>query len=139
MPKQIITDVFEQLGSTVKQAGKQIVKLPGEVAETAVEQTGVKPDFKNEYNQPETALEKAQKEQKRRRVITALESELQDIRRQRTQELPKQITGKPGFSEEGAIKQLEYQGEAKKKLPPVVIAAKQKAGTGERRVRGVSG
>lgn len=42
MSKQIIGDVFGELLQTSKKAGKQLVKLPGEMVEDAVRQSGIK-------------------------------------------------------------------------------------------------
>ena len=141
MPKQIIGETFEQLGQTVKQTGKQIVGEPGKVAETAARQAGIKPEPGIEQPQGRglTPAQISQKREKERQKLSYLQAELKALQQKQTQELPKQIAGKPGFSKEQAIKQIKLEEEGKKKLPPVVEMAKKKGGTGERKIMGVSG
>ncbi len=141
MPKQIIGETFEQLGQTVKQTGKQIVGEPGKVAETAARQAGIKPEPGIEQPQGKglTPAQMAQKREKEKQRLSSLQTELKALQQKQTQELPRQISGKPGFSEEKAIKQIQIEKEEKKKLPPMVELAKKKGGTGERKIMGVSG
>ena len=140
MPKQIIGETFEQLGQTAKQAGKQVVKLPGEMAEEAAKQAGIKPepDIEQPVQGP-TPAQLAQKRGKEKQRLVSLQTELKVIQQKKAQELPSQISGKPGFSEEKAIKQIEIEKEEKKKLPPVVELAKKKGGTVERKIMGAGG
>lgn len=133
MPKQIVKQTFEQ-----------IIQEPGKMAETAAQQTGLKTDSGSEQPQqskPFDPVQVAKREAQRRMMLAAHTAELADIKRQQTQELPKQISGKPGFSEEKAIKQLKEQQKQNPPaggLPPVIAAAKKKGGTGERRLMGGS-
>lgn len=138
MPKQIVADVLETLGQTVKQTAGQIIQEPGKILETAGKQATATTDPGVE--QPQGQANQAQqvkKQQQAKRMLMAFEAELADIRKQQAQELPKQVTGKPGFSEENVVKQLTTKEQGK--LPPLPVRiAKQKGGTGERK-RGVSG
>lgn len=139
MVKQVIGETFEKLGQTIGQTAQQVVQEPGKMAETAAQQVGVKPGSKTSQpgETPMQLAQKAQGEQKRQRTITALQAEIRDIQLQKTQELPKQITGKPGFSEKRVIRQLKVSKE--KNLPPAVAQAKRKGGTMERKLMGGSG
>lgn len=142
MPKQIIGETFEQLGKTAGQTVKQVVQEPGKVAETAAKQVGIKPEpgVEQPQGQRPTSAQLAQKREKVKQRLTYLQAELQALQQKQAQELPKQVAGKPGFSEEKAIKQIEIEKEEKKKLPAVVELAKKKAGTAERKgIMGVSG
>lgn len=134
MPKQIITDTFETLGQAARQSGKQVVGIPFKIAETAASQIGVKPQEPSP-DQPLTSVsgqaQQAQKKAFETQKLTYLSQELQKIKQRQAQE--------PGFSppnEENVIKQLE---EEKKKEPLPIVQAKRGGGTGERRIKGVSG
>lgn len=138
MVKKVVTDAFEQLGQTAGQAAQQVVQEPGKMAETAAQQTGLsEPSSEQPQGQTSDPARMAQKKAQSKRLITAFEAELRDIRSRQVQELPKQVSGKPGFSEEKAIKQLKVKQKEEKELP-VVAAAKKKGGTGERRSMGGS-
>ena len=139
MVKQIIGETFEKLGQTIGQTAQQIVQEPGKMAETAAKQVGIQSETGVEQPQGQALnpAQQAQKETKRRRQLAAFQAELGDIQRQQVQELPRQITGKPGFSEERMIRQLKMKEE--ENLPPAVAMAKRKGGTGERRIPGGSG
>jgi hypothetical protein len=134
MPKTIIGETFEQLGKTAGQVVKQVVKEPGRMAEKAVRQIGLKPYPPKEKPQEALSTKVSQeKERERRRKLALLQAEIKALQ-QRKQELPKQITGKPGFSEEEAIKQLKEKKE--KPMEPLPIRrAKRKTEV----FRGVSG
>ena len=140
MPKQIIGETFEQLGQTVKQTVKQVVGEPGKVAETAARQAGIKPEPGIEQPQGKglTPAQISQKREKERQRLASLQAELKAIQQKKTQELPRQISGKPGFSEEKAIKQIQIEKEEKKKLPLVVKTAQSKA-SAEKRIMGAGG
>ncbi|MFZ5366199.1 MAG: hypothetical protein ACOZBZ_02800 [Patescibacteria group bacterium] len=140
MPRQIIADTFESLGQTAGQTVKQVVQEPGKLAEEAAKQVGVKPEPGVEQTgQGPTPTQIAQRKAQDQRRLSYLERELEAIKRRKAERLPAQVTGKPGFSEEKAIKQIEIEKEEKKKLPPVAELAKKKGGTGERKIMGISG
>lgn len=142
MVKQIIGETFEQLGQTAGQVVKQAAQEPGKIAETAAGQIGrpgPEPGIEPPQGQRLSSAQKAQKKVEEKRQLTYLQAELGALAQKKAQELPKQVTGKPGFSEEKAIKQLETQKEKKEIEPLVVAQARLKGGTGERRKMGPSG
>lgn len=142
MANQIITDTFEALGQTAGQAVGQVAQEPGKIVETAAQQAGVintggdkgveQPQGASPAQQAKNQASQAQAKQR----LTYLEDELRQIQAQAKQELPKQVSGKPGFSEEKAIKQVELEKKEKKELPPVVTAAKSKASAEKRQFGG---
>jgi hypothetical protein len=142
MANQIITDTFEALGQTAGQAVQQTVQEPGKIAETAGQQAGVinsggdkgveHPQCASPVQQAKNQASQAQAKQR----LTYLEDELRQIQAQAKQELPKQVSGKPGFSEEKAVKQVELEKKEKKELPPVVAVAKNKASAEKRQFGG---
>jgi len=143
MPKQVISDIFESLGQTAGATVKQMAQEPKKILETAARQSGIKPSEEgnplqqnlNPEKESKEKQEKAAKIAAQKRRLAQLRAELQAIQAQKKQELPKQVSGKPGFSEEkAAIKQLQVEKE-KKKLPPVVSAAQSKA-SAEKRIIG---
>lgn len=135
MVKQLIGETFGKLGQTIGQMAQQIIQEPGKMAETAGRQVGIQSETGTEQPQGQTLnpVKQAQKETKRRRHLAAFQAELRDIQTEQTQELPKQITGKPGFTPEKAI------GQIKIKEPLVVARARSKGGTMERKIMGGSG
>ncbi len=147
MPKQVIADTFETLGGITKQTVKQVAQIPFKIAETVPSQlTGVgvnqetgieKPQGGQTQSPAQQALNKKATERK----LVYLRDELNQLRQKRAQELPKQVTGQPGFSQEKAIKQLETtKGKKEKEKEPWAISqAKLKGGTGERKRMGSSG
>jgi transcriptional regulator of acetoin/glycerol metabolism len=148
MANQIITDTFEALGQTAGQTVQQIAQEPGKMAEKAAQQVGVINTGRDQgVEQPQGASPVQQaknqaSQAKAKQRLTYLEDELRQIQAQAKQELPKQITGKPGYSEENLIKQVEedknpgLKKEEKQELPPVVAAAKSKASAEKRQFGG---
>ena len=138
MPNNIITDTFENLGQTVQ----PVVQEPAKIIETAAQQAGIintGGDQGIEKPQGASPVQQAKNQQKQvqaKQRLTYLEDELKQIQAQTKQELPKQVSGKPGFSEEKAIKQVELEKKEKKELPPVVAAAKSKASAEKRQFGG---
>jgi hypothetical protein len=142
MPNKITTDTFEALGQTAGQVVQQTVQEPGKIAETAAQQVGVintggdkgveQPQGASPAQQAKNQASQAQAKQR----LTYLEDELRQIQAQAKQELPKQVSGKPGFSEEKAVKQVELEKKEKKELPPVVAVAKSKASAEKRQFGG---
>lgn len=141
MVKQVIGETFEQLGKTVGQAVKQAVQEPGKIVEQAGQQVGgATPPSDVEQGQSQPGpVQQAMKKRATSQRLTYLQDELRRIKQQKAQEPPKQVTGKPGFSEQKAIKQLETQKEKKEIEPLVVAQARLKGGTGERKRIGPSG
>lgn len=144
MSKQIITDVFETLGGMAKQAGQQAVSDTKKAGEDALESLGLKPSSPKTEDQEQPAgptektLQKMKTTDKKRTVANyqRLLGEIKQIQQRKKQEIPKQISGQPGFSEEKAVKQLEEKKEEKKKLPPLPV---QRATKKAEIFRGVAG
>jgi hypothetical protein len=142
MVKQIIADTFETLGQTAGQAVKQTAQEPIKILEKAGQQigmtsAGVNEGAKQSQPSPEAGISQAQIQSKNagvRKRLTYLEEELRQIQAQKREELPKQVSGKPGFSEDKMIRQFEL--EKKKELPPVVVQAKNKASAEKRQFGG---
>lgn len=152
MVKQVITDVFETLGGVAAGTGQQVVKSVKGGTEDIAKAVGVMPDDTPSFageSQPN-----AQTDEQNKKIQSAsnarsaakyrqIQEEIKQIQLKRKQELPKQVTGKPGFSEEKAIKQLEEKptfatataGE-KDKLPPLPA---QRASKKAEAFRGASG
>lgn len=146
MPKQIIADTFETLGGVVQSAGQQVIsdvkKMGGDVAE----QLGLKQPPKQVQDDKSQAPAQTQEQDEKIRQAAKkrafahyeqINAEIKAIGEERARKLPKEVTGKPGFSEEKAVKQLEERkpssAEAtagKEKLPPLpqsVSRAQKKA------------
>jgi hypothetical protein len=146
MPKQVVTDVFETLGgvaqSTGQQATTQVKKMGGDVLESLGAKPGA-PAVAQAGQSPSTApspeqLQKMDAEAKAKAAagLRKVQSEIKAIGEERKKEIPKQVSGKPGFSEEKMVKQLEEKKAEEKKLPPISVERKK---TGIERIRGVSG
>lgn len=111
----------------VKQITEEIIKEPAEIAKEVVKQAGIAPETEKQPEEEKISQEEiAKRRVKAKRILAAHQVELRDI-----QQLPKQITGKPGFSEEKLAQQVE-EGKKKKKEPPPLVAAKRPIGTRER-------
>lgn len=142
MVKQIISDTFETIGDTYQQAGKQVVIIPFKAAEEVIKQfVGPRPTVEqNQEKQdnvtPQQNPEFAKRKASAARRINELEAEVQAIVQKKAQEIPKNVAGKPGFSEENMVKQFETEKKEKDKLPPVVVAAKGKASAEKRQFGG---
>lgn len=127
MPKAIISDSFETLSGAVQQGGKQIVSTVKKMGEDVLEQMGIKtpPPAQNDQNaapaHTEEQYKKIEDSAKKRTLAhyREIQEQIKAIGDKRKQELPKEVTGKPGFSEEKAIKQLEEKKE--EKLPPLPV------------------
>lgn len=151
--KQIITDTFETLGGVAKSAGQQIVAGTKKAGEDIVEQLGItktpaSPTDGQKKEPTEEQLEKMRQSSKKRTVARykEIQAQIKAIQKDKAREIPKQVSGKPGFSEEKAVKQLEEKPSSvptksgttagKGKLPPLPVRREsQKA----ERFRGVSG
>ena len=149
--KQVVTDVFETLGGmatgTVKQAASDVKKGGEEIAKAV----GIKPDGAtaavNETPpaQTEEQYQKIENAAQGRTIAKykQIQEEIRQLQVKREKELPKQVTGKPGFDEGKAVKQLEVGGAASteipsqsKKLPPLPV---QRATKKTEIFRGASG
>lgn len=142
--KQVVTDVFETLGGVVSGTAKQVASDATKAVEEAAKAVGIKPE--NSAN-PNDSSAPAHNEQQyanierasRSRAVAKyrqIQEEIKQIQIEKKRELPKEIAGKPGFSEEKAIKQLEVKKEEEKKLPPLPI---QRASKKAEMFRGASG
>jgi len=147
MPKQIIADTFETLGKVVQSTGQQAVSDVKKMGEEAALELGIKPptqggtDDNQKVDQAkEEQIEKmaAVSKQKSLARYKQIQEEIRQIEQKRKRETPKQVSGKPGFDEGKAVKQLETgkPAEDKKKLPPLPA---QRASKKAEVFRGVSG
>lgn len=141
MVKQIIADTFETIGDTYQQAGKQIVMIPFKAAEEVLKQFGPRPKTEENQEKQDGAASQQNTGIVKRKAsansrISELEAEIKAISQKRTQEIPKSVSGTPGFSEEKMIKQFENEKKEKDKLPPVVEIAKSKASAEKRQFGG---
>jgi hypothetical protein len=160
-----ISDTFEaleQIGSQLGQGAKQVPKAvvretkqslglgPAEQKPPPPQEPGIEggtggkvsPQAKQAQDQQIQELEAISK-QKATKRYKEIQEQILLLAHKRQQELPKQVTGKPGFSEEKMVRQLEEQkkpeaereAEKKKEEPLWVQRAKRKA----EMVKGVSG
>lgn len=150
--KRVVTDVFETLGGvatgTVKQAVSDVKKGGEEIAKAV----GLKPDGAtaavNETPPAQTEEQYQKIKNAAENCTTArykqIQEEIRQLQVKRERELPKQTTGKPGFDEGKAVKQLEMGGVAStevsasqsKKPPPLAV---QRATKKTEMFRGASG
>ncbi len=139
---------FENLEQIPKQAIKQVAKLPGDVVSQAVKSV-VGQNLQNQpKTDPLTGIElptpqrvrqlKKQEKKLKSAAIPHAQQIILGVQKPQGPQIPQYVSGKPGFSEEKAVKQMQGLEEKKKELPPPVSAAKPKMGTSERR-GGVSG
>lgn len=156
MPPKIVADTFEafeQIGGQLGQSAKQVPKVIAEQAKQSLglggageSKSGTLPEEKvgseiggvrpvSQAREAET--QKIQKmeaiaKQKAAQRYKEIQDQILLLAKKRQQELPKEVSGKPGFSEEKMIKQLEEEkkpeAEKKKKEEPVALAqSKRKA------------
>ncbi|MGB9637247.1 MAG: hypothetical protein ACPLY7_00405 [Microgenomates group bacterium] len=144
MPKQILADTFETLGGVAKSAGQQLVADVKKTGEDIAVELGVKP-AKQQTPSDQTSAP-AQTEEQSKKIAEAaqkkaiaryrqIQAEIKALEEKRKKELPKEVAGKPEFSEEKTVKQLEVNKE-EKKLPPLSV---QKAVKKTEMFRGTSG
>lgn len=141
MVKQIVADTFETIGDTFQKSGKQVVMIPFQIGEEVVRQLGIRTKNEENQEQPRNDLKQSNPEIAKRnafavRRIGELEAEIKAIVQNKAQEIPKNVSGTPGFSEEKMIKQFETEKKEKDKLPPVVNIAKSKASAEKRQFGG---
>ncbi len=145
----ILDDSFENLEQVPKRVVKQVAKLPGDVVSGAIKSVvGQGSSLNQPKIDPLTGIEipsrqkvkqlKKQESKRKAAAIPHAQQIIQGVPKQSGQNIPAYVAGKPGFSEEKAIKTYEIEEKKKKELPPPVSAAKPKMGTSERR-GGVSG
>ncbi len=146
MSKSTVTDVFESLGGLAKSTGQQTVTQVKKMGGDALESLGAKPVtpatlqtaqppavLSQDQVQKITAADKA----KVAAGLQKIQSEIKAIEDKRKKEIPKQVSGKPGFDEGKMVKQLETGKPAEeKKLPPLNV---QRERVKAERFRGVSG
>ncbi|MBI4100427.1 hypothetical protein HY439_01670 [Candidatus Microgenomates bacterium] len=134
MPKQIISDVLDELGEFGKQTAKQIASEPGKIAATAGQQAGVKPQTPEEKNEAEAKIQDLTKGDEEKKV-----KELAFVRKQMAvfnQPPPPQPTVQEQQQREKQIEMLELEQKEQKKLPTPKLMAQRK---GPERKGNVSG
>lgn len=149
MPDNVIGDVFEGISQTIKQTASQVVKTPFDILETGVKQVsgqtanGQMPDmekWQDKRHQKMISQMKQSDDQSKKSQIAEIRQNLAAMMqapRAAKEELPKYVSGKPGFSLEKINKQEEDK--KKNKLPDLLSMLKlRNQGSGERH-RGVSG
>jgi hypothetical protein len=141
MVKQIIADTFETIGDSFQKSGKQVAMIPFQIGEEVARQLGIRPKNEQKQEQPMVNPKQPNPEVAKRnafasRRIGELEAEIKAIVQKKAQEIPKSVSGTPGFSEEKMIKQFENEKKEKNKLPPVVAVAKSKASAEKRQFGG---
>jgi len=145
MPKQVIADTFETLGSVVQGTGKQVADSVKKAGGDIAAELGLKqpPAPQQESTQPVPAhtpeqYQKIEEAAKKRAAARyrEIQEEIKALQKKREKEVPKQVSGKPGFSEEKAVRQLEEKKEEEKKLLPLPV---QRASKKTEMFRGTSG
>lgn len=124
MPKQIIGDVIGELLETGKKTGQQLGKLPGEIVEEAAQQTGIKPQTREEKAVEETKIAEMKKkdEEKKGKDIAFVKRQLAEFNQPPA---PAPTIQERQVQEKKA--EIMALGEGKKKeLPPPVAAVKRK-------------
>jgi len=144
MSKQIIADTFEILGGVAKSAGQQVVADAKKAGEDVAIELGVKTaqqqtqgDQTSSSTQTEEQTQKINEAAKKRTAARyqEIQAEIKELEEKRKRELPKEVSGKPGFDEDKKVKQLEIEKE-KEKLPPIPV---QRASKKAETFRGASG
>lgn len=151
MPDNILSDIGSELGTTVKQTVKQAVKTPLKILETGISQvsgqsqnTGSGIDEKGQGQNVSQVIKqmKTTDDANSQIQMNQIRQNLQSMMQapaQPQQEVPKYISGKPGFSLEKIQEQNEEFEKEKKKLPDLSELLKKKGqGTAER-FKGASG
>lgn len=146
MNKGIVSDVFETLGGMVKGTAKQAVSDAKKMGEQAAVELGLsqaKAKQDDQQKKPAQTEEQEKKIAQAAKMRTAAKykqilEEIKQFQKKREQEIPKAVSGKPGFDEGKAIKQLETgkPEDDKKKLPPLPV---QRATKKTEMFRGASG
>ena len=139
----IILNSLEELEQIPKTAVGQLVKLPGDIVKQAVGSVvgGKKVDPLTGIEIPSQAqVQKLKRKEKKLKIaaIPYARDIIYGLQKPQEQKIPTYIGGKPGFSQEKAVKQMESLDQKKKELPPPIAAVKRKFGTGERK-HGVGG
>lgn len=152
--KKIVVNPFEKIKEETKKAAEEV--SPTKFAEDVAEQTGLKSQEKSpqesgiEQPQAGRPVQKTPVDDAKKKALTAqrlkqLEEEIEIIRKKREREEEETRKEVPGGDVEAKRKisqlgeDLPAGSQEKKPLPPPVAAAKRKTGTGERRIKGVSG
>ncbi len=162
MPKQVIADVFETLGGVVRSTGQQAVADAKKITEEAAVELGLSAQAQgstddaqkqDQAKEEEINKMKATERQKTAAGYRKITEEIRQIQLEKKREIPKEVSGKPGFDESKVVRQIETgpsfanlpagkagategKEEDKKKLPPVNV---QRERTKAERFRGVSG
>jgi len=142
MSNKFIADTFETLSGVVKSVGQQAASDAKKAGEDVAIDLGLKPaqrppsgDQVSVSNQTEEQTKKISEAAKRRAAARyrEIQAEIKALEEKRKRELPKEVSGKPGFAEDKKVKQLEIE---KEKLPPLPI---QRASKKAETFRGTSG
>ena len=123
---------------TGKKAGKQLTKLPGEMAKDAAVQTGVHPQTQEQIAQDDKKIVemKRQDEEKKRKEIAFTRKQLAEFQTPSPPALPHAEKER----QKEQMEMMELQEKKEKELPPPVLAARRKASRVESKVgRGISG
>lgn len=147
MPKQTITDTFETLGKVAQSVGQQAVSDVKKMGEEVVVELGIKPsaqggtdDNQKQDQAKEEEIKKmaAVSKQKSSARYKQIREEIRQMEQKRERQTPQPVSGKLGFDEGKAVKQLETgkPAEDKKKLPPLPA---QRASKKAEVFRGASG
>lgn len=129
----VASDVLETLGGVVQSAGQQAISGVNKAGEDVIESLGVTPpaapadQAAGGSSIQAQELEKMNQEAKQKAAAgyRKIQSEIHQYQQQREREIPKQVSGQPGFSEEKAIKQLEEKKAEEKKPPPIALKREQ--------------
>ncbi|MDP3998278.1 MAG: hypothetical protein Q8P89_01520 [bacterium] len=122
MPKQIIGDVFEKLGETVRKTGQEVTKIPGEMAKDAVQQTGIRPPAENQAESAAKIGEmKKTDEEKKRREIAFTRKQLAEFQKPSPPAMPHVEQER----QKEQVEMMEIQEKKEKELPPPVLAARR--------------
>ena len=147
--QKIAVDTFEKIKEETKKVGEEV--SPTKFVQQAAEQTGIKPKEAG-TEQPQTSqptktqrppaddiTKKSQQKAIATQRMRQLEEEIEVIRRKREQEDTEARKDVPEENVEAGRKITQLEDKKEKDLPPPVVAAKRKTGTGERRIKGPSG
>lgn len=161
--KQVIADTFETLGNVVQGTGKQVAADTKKAGEDVATELGLKQAPKTQQDDaqktPAQTPEQYKKIEDSVKKRTAaryrqIQDEIRAIQAKKQQELPKYVTGSPGYDKDKAVKQLEVEEKpsfakastdakaiadksaGKEKLPPLPV---QRASKKAEMFRGVSG
>ena len=124
MPKQIISDVLDELGELGKQTAKQMAGEPGKMVTTAAGQTGIKPQSEEEKAAEGVKIEEMKKKDEEKKA-----KELAFARKQIAvfnPPLPKKPSVQEAQQKEKQVKLASLEQKENHKLTPLAAAAQRK-------------